>query len=161
MEKTIAKITKAELGFEDHGIFGFNIEFRLTQHMHQATGWYSLEGGSVDFIRHVLQAAGVERWDRLAGRTVFVLREDGIIKGIENLPTEPGNAFIFKEYFDLYAKKPLPLTERQKKLLAENPEFWAASVAVVVEKSEVGLVVFDEDGRHIKLDPAQIISKGA
>lgn len=60
----------------------------------------------MQFVRHLLRAAGAESWEQLVGRTVFVIREGdewGRAIGIENLPTEPGERFIFSELADQYA----------------------------------------------------------
>ncbi len=53
------------------------------------------------FIRGVLRAAGVRRWELVKGRTLFVLfeTEDWNAKpvGLAPLPTEPGETFYFSE----------------------------------------------------------------
>ena len=102
--KTIAKIIKAELGFEDHNIFGFNIDFKLDGIMHQGTGWYFLSnehGGPL--LESIMKAVGVQRWDQLVGKNVFVLHDEprGRITGIEKLPVESvGGRFVFKEFYE-------------------------------------------------------------
>jgi hypothetical protein len=52
----------------------------------------------------------------------------------------------------------MAMTPRMQKLLAENPEFWPGVIHIVVEQSEIGLVTFDADGRHIKVDPVQFLA---
>lgn len=111
-KQTIAKIKRADLGFEDHGIFGFNIEFALASSLRQSTGWYSLSneyGGP--FLEAILKAVGVHRWSELEGKTVFVLHEEdegyhGFIRGIEKLPTEDrGGRIVFDEFFQEHGIK--------------------------------------------------------
>lgn len=105
-KQTLAKIKRADLGFEGHEIFGFNIEFALSSIRYQSTGWYFLSnehGGP--FLEAILKAVGVRRWSELEGKTVFVLHEEdegyyGLIKGIEKLPTETsGGRLVFDEFF--------------------------------------------------------------
>lgn len=112
IKQTLAKIVRAEIGFEDHGIFGFNIEFRMGQSIHQGTGWYTLAnevGGKL--LEAIMQAVGVSRWRDLEGKTVFLLHEEdegynGLIKGIEKLPTESqGGLFLFDDFFEKHGIK--------------------------------------------------------
>jgi hypothetical protein len=106
----IAKITSTALGYEDHGIFTcvLHVDYGGTS---QGVGGYALDRydedkrvrvGSVygmEFIARILRAAGVERWEQLKGRTIFVVREHkgwgAKVLGICNLPTEPGEEFLF------------------------------------------------------------------
>lgn len=60
----------------------------------------------MQFVKHLLEAAGAESWEQLVGKTVFVIRQGGEwgrAIGIENLPTERGRRFIFEELADQYA----------------------------------------------------------
>ena len=123
-EAQIGKIESTMLGVEDHGILTAVLMFDLGT-SGQGTPGHALDGmvkhtrfagkyddgsgehsrvGSaygMEFIRRLLLACGVDRWEQLRGRTVFVLRDEGdpfgYIKGIRPLPTEGGQEFIFDE----------------------------------------------------------------
>ena len=97
----IARIESTSLGFEDHGI--------LTAWLHvtyggssQGIGGFALTHSAGSFIRGVLRACGVDKWEKLVGRTIYVLREDTSFQaravGIEPLPTEDGERFLFDEW---------------------------------------------------------------
>ena len=46
------------------------------------------------------KACGVQTWEKLVGRTIYVLTDPSRrVVGIENLPTEPGERFLFAEVF--------------------------------------------------------------
>jgi hypothetical protein len=70
-------------------------------------GDLDLENGRVgtaygmEFIRRLLLAFGVDQWEHIVGRTVFVLKDKGdrygYIKGIRPLPTEGGREFVFED----------------------------------------------------------------
>ena len=116
MHKEIAKIRRAYLGVEDHGILACSIDFDFGG-SGQGTGCYCLdepihdedgkfigrEGTAygMQFVAAVMRAAGVESWDKLEGRTVFALRDSegwgGKIIGIAPLPTEHGEEFLFED----------------------------------------------------------------
>lgn len=102
--REIAKIERTHLGLEDHGI--------LTGMLHvtyggsaQGVGGYDLRTGSAAavFIERTLRACGVRTWEALKGRTIYVLTDESRrVVGIENLPTEPGERFLFA---DIYAER--------------------------------------------------------
>ena len=76
-------IREARLGFEDHGILTFFLEIDFGGHA-QGFGGYTLGGGFTDAcLRGILEAVGVFNWHELAGKTVWVTREDGLIQSIE------------------------------------------------------------------------------
>lgn len=98
--ETIAKIERTSLGFEDHGI--------LTAYLHvsygtarQGVGGYDLRPDALPaavWIARVLEACGVREWEKLAGRTIYVLLDESRRPvGIAPLPTEPGRQFLFAE----------------------------------------------------------------
>lgn len=100
--KKLGKIENAEIGFEDHGIFGFHIDFRYGSNTMQGTGWYSLAnpyGG--ELLAEIMSAVGVSRWSKMVGKTVCVhIGENGLIAAIEKLPTEDlGGVFSFDSFF--------------------------------------------------------------
>jgi len=95
--KEIAKITSTHLGFEDHGIFTAMLHVTYGG-AGQGVGGYAIAGMAGEFITSLLRACGVDRWEKLVGRTVYVL-SDGRrrVVGVENLPTEPGGRFLFAD----------------------------------------------------------------
>lgn len=118
-ETEIGKITKTHLGYEGHGILtcGLQMDFGGAGQM---VGGYALDepikghGGIVEdrygtafgmeWIRRAMRAGGVESWEELPGRTLYVLRSKespGMkVLGLAPLPTEPGETFIFQELSD-------------------------------------------------------------
>ena len=96
----IAKIQSTFLGFEDHGI--------LTGFLHvtyggsgQGVGGYPIRARAGLYIQRTLKACGVSSWEKLVGRTIYVLTDETRrVVGIENLPTEPGERFLFTELED-------------------------------------------------------------
>lgn len=85
-----AKIKSAELGLEDHGILGWNIDFEGPS-WGQGSGWRGL-GFETAYGTHVINElvkfAG--RWNELPGKRVYVLREKdyGPIVGMSDLDGE-------------------------------------------------------------------------
>lgn len=105
MIEKIAKITKTHLGFEDHGAFTVAITANYGDGVfggipHMVLG----QEHGISFIKKFIRSAGVESWEELRGRTIMVIYEkdewSGSPIGIKNLPTEPGETFIFKELFE-------------------------------------------------------------
>jgi hypothetical protein len=113
--REIAKITSAFLGWEDHGIFTCVLMVDYG-HSGQGIGQYALDGYDdesgrrigtafgTEFLMRLMRACGVQDWNKLVGRTVYVVKEsDGWnakVLGIEPLPTEPGERFMFDELRD-------------------------------------------------------------
>ena len=120
----IGKVESTMLGVEDHGILtavlmfdfgasgqgtpGFGLDSHIKHTRYEGkyddgSGEHSRVGSAygMEFVRRLLLACGVDRWEDLKGRTVFVLRDDGdpygYIKGIRPLPTERGTEFIFDD----------------------------------------------------------------
>lgn len=116
--KEIGKITETSLGWEDHGILTAYLRMDFGS-SGQVVGGYMLDAPQRDekdqflgrqgtaygmeWIRRAMQACGVDSWEKVKGRTIFVLREErfGQPVGIAPLPTEPGTPFIFKELNEL------------------------------------------------------------
>jgi hypothetical protein len=113
--REIGKVTDTELGWESHGIL--TVYLRMDYgHSGQSIGGYCLdkpihEDGAfkgrigsaygMEFVRRLIKACGVEKWEDVKGRTVFVLREsdrlNAKVLGVENLPTERGERFLFSD----------------------------------------------------------------
>jgi len=102
--RTIAKVERTFLGFEDHGI--------LTAFLHvsygtggggQGIGGFDLRVRGGRFLERLLKACGVDSWEQLKGRTFYALAESygDVVRGVEPLPTERGERFIFA---DLWAE---------------------------------------------------------
>lgn len=98
MEEQIAKIESTDLGPEHYWEFAVNISFSYGAGGGQGTGFLNISGPKgAEFLRRLLWACGTDRWEKLVGRTVYVLRdEQGFIRGVKPLPTEPGREFIFE-----------------------------------------------------------------
>lgn len=112
--KEIAKIESTMLGYEDHGILSTML-FVNYGGSSQGVGGYALDSydkeakrriGTAygcEFIIRTMKACGVDSWEKVKGRTIYVLKENdswGKVLGIENLPTERGNRFIFADLFE-------------------------------------------------------------
>lgn len=122
MKKQIGKITSTMLGVEDHGIFSASLVmdyggsgqsiggFSLDEPF-QINGRHAGRRGTAEgheFIIRLMRACGVSRWEALPGRTIYVLHDvaedapllgSSRVVGVENLPTEPGERFIFADAF--------------------------------------------------------------
>ncbi len=109
----IAKIRSTHLGREDHGIFTAILDLDYGG-SGQGAGTYALDeydeetherhgtAGGMDFIIGILDACGVDSWEKVAGRTVLALREEGYhgkVVGLKPLPTEGGKQFLFADAF--------------------------------------------------------------
>lgn len=105
--QTLARATKADLGFEDHDIFGFNIEFRLSESGYQASGWRFLSNpGGGPLLEAVLNVFNARRWSGIVGTTIYVLYDpadgyNGFIKGFEALPFDGGARLVFEEFYEV------------------------------------------------------------
>lgn len=105
MNEQLAKVNRADLGFEDHNIFGVNIDFNYGG-SGQGTGWYSLKGEwGTEFLKRTLQACSVREWKDLPGRQVYVIRSsddwDAKVVGIKPLPFDKGKEFLFSDLDNL------------------------------------------------------------
>ena len=115
MRRELAKIKATSLGYEDHGIFTayLTVDYAVGT---QGVGGYALDRydkpndrriGTAyghEWIIRVLRACGVDRWEKLVGRTIWVLQDESKpagfgnkVIGIENLETEPGERFLFAD----------------------------------------------------------------
>ena len=111
--REIAKIEDAFLGYEDHGILTIILTLRYGGGSGQGAGMYALDqydedaGHRVghrslgDFVIGVLRATGSRNWSEVEGKTVFAIKDSDSygarVIGIEPLPTEPGERFMFDE----------------------------------------------------------------
>lgn len=112
MHKEIAKIESTSLGTEDHGIFTAMLRVNYGGSS-QSIGGYSLDeydpdlkrrvgtAFGLEFIKRVLGVCGVTEWEKIKGRTIFVLRQsEGFgakVLGIASLPTEGNETFLFQD----------------------------------------------------------------
>jgi hypothetical protein len=107
----IAKIERTTLGYEDHGICTVFLHLSFGS-SGQGAGGYALDeydpsvkrrigtAYGMEFIIRTLRACGVDEWSKLKGLTIYALRkkdEPHQVAGIEPLPTEKGERFIFAE----------------------------------------------------------------
>jgi len=110
-EKTLAKVRAAWIGREDHGILTIGIDFDYGSSGQGLPGvaldaWDSDkkrrvgDARSIDYINAILDAFGVDRFDKIQGRTIYALRDpgwNGLIRGLEPLPTEKGARIILSD----------------------------------------------------------------
>jgi hypothetical protein len=120
VRRDVAKITDTFLGWEDHGRLTvvLTVDYGGSA---QGVGGYALdeplfEDGrfvrrvgtayGMEFVAQVMRACGVDRWEAVKGRTVYVLQDldegdlswgTSKVLGIEPLPTERGVPFIFDD----------------------------------------------------------------
>lgn len=125
MRRDIAKITSTMLGYEDHGILTCYLTVDYGSGGCQGVGGYGMDmpirddddrfvkrvgtAYGMEFVCRIIKACGVETWEQVKGRTIFVLQdlpEDASawgtsrVIGIENLPTERGERFIFADLYE-------------------------------------------------------------
>lgn len=84
------KISNTFIGYEDHGIFAWNIDFEFPG-SGQGTGMRGMVNEvSIKYLANVIEIAGVRQWEHVRGRSLLVLRENkyGPILGILNAETE-------------------------------------------------------------------------
>lgn len=99
--REVGRVTEVSLGFEDHGIFGFDIEFEYADGTFQGTGWYGFGTGPATIIRSIMNSFGVTEWTKIADRTVWVHRKEGRIMGWEPLMSrDGGRPLMLAELFD-------------------------------------------------------------
>ncbi len=77
MRTVNAVITGTTLGPEGHGILSAILTLDYGDGTAQGFGGYNLTRCCGTFVRRVLEVAGVDCWEKLAGRAVRVKREDG------------------------------------------------------------------------------------
>lgn len=84
----LATVNSFDVGFEDHGIFAWNVDFDFGG-SHQGTGWrgFGTEGDTARPIKEVLQVLGVGRLALAKGSRVYTLRQEryGAIQGLLNI----------------------------------------------------------------------------
>lgn len=101
----LGTINYTHIGPEDHGIFSVNVDFSFGG-SGQGTGHYSLgEHGEYlgTFVKNFLDVVGVDEWEKLRGRSVFVLRRaddgwGGTIKGF--VKQDMSRHMIIRDTFD-------------------------------------------------------------
>ena len=121
--KEIAKAREVWVGYEDHGLLTATVEF-------DGGGWGQSIGlmifGSVDetraepghwdrshangmaFIKRLLDAFGVDRLDKIRGKTVLVTHTHVEILRIDPLPTEKGKPFDIKGWRESLDREEVP-----------------------------------------------------
>ncbi|KKL69476.1 hypothetical protein LCGC14_2114580 [marine sediment metagenome] len=120
MFERIGKIESTMLGFEDHGIPTFYLQFDFGGER-QGFGGYAwgednkelkqIEGtaAGADLILSILKACGVDTWEEIAGKTMFALYDSEhygqTIKGIKALPFEDGGTFLIREWQEKWFPK--------------------------------------------------------
>lgn len=103
VEWKIAKITDTFLGFEDHGVFTLSVTLDYGGSF-QGTPMFSYASHAETYpdsklhehLLGVLGAAGVDRWEKLRGRTIYALSGYTQVYALKPLPTEKGTEFWFR-----------------------------------------------------------------
>jgi hypothetical protein len=105
----IGTVVDMFLGFEDHGIFSWNLDIDYGNGNGQGTGHRAL-GGNKKFghrsdysmithyvILHLLHVAGVNQWEELRGKQLLFIKKEkyGLIVGISSL--NGSRSFFFEE----------------------------------------------------------------
>lgn len=117
-EQRIAKIDSSFIGFEDHGLLTVTLGFDYGS-SHQGIGgrafgsmtedepekWQLGHEMGMDFIRRLLLACGVDQWERIKGRTVFVTCDWSNVYRIDPLPTEKGEAFDIEAWAESFTAR--------------------------------------------------------
>lgn len=117
--RSVAKVERTTLGYEDHGILTCFLHLSYGTGGAQGAGGYALDeydktlerrvgtAYGCEFLIRLMRACGVDEWSKLKGRTVYAVRDgDGFgatVIGIEPLPTEPGEAFMFADLKEMAA----------------------------------------------------------
>lgn len=112
MHERIAKVTKAFLGKEDHGIWTAMLDVNYGG-SGQGIGGYALDAYDeasgkrigtafgMQWIMSCCEALGVRSWGEIEGKTILVFTEDegysSKVIGIGPLPTERGRKFLFAD----------------------------------------------------------------
>lgn len=118
-EWKIAKIKRAFLGYEDHGILTCMLDldyggsgqgaggYGLDEPIKDEDGKFLRRRGSaygMEYVARLMKACGVRSWDKMVGRTVYALSDWGKVYAIKPLPTEKGEEFVFdslrEEFFE-------------------------------------------------------------
>lgn len=98
-----ARITRTMLGYEDHGIFTCSLAFEWGGGSQSAPGYSFGKGDDLDkagaYVRRVLAVVGASRWEDVAGRSVYVLRADRMIRGIASVDDDGQRVFIAADLF--------------------------------------------------------------
>jgi hypothetical protein len=106
MERKNAKITDTFLGWEDHGIFTFMLGLDYGG-VHQGAGQLCLgndkgvHARTGELISAILRTVGVDQWEKLPGRYVIAICDEGwngLVRGIA--PVLGGDDLIFAEMFE-------------------------------------------------------------
>lgn len=98
-EKELGVISALEVGFEDHGIFGFNLAIDFGT-AHQGTGWYALK--SVKPLIELYRFLGIDRAERAKGIYLLVERDSrfGPIVALSRPVVDGGAHIALKDLFD-------------------------------------------------------------
>lgn len=116
-----AKIQEAKLMFEDHGCLVMNLymvhsgghqAFGAINLMNRATKQFERTGGNVTgwYIKRVFDVCEVDSFDELAGKTVRIKEENGLIRAIGNIIKEDW----FEPAVDFARPQPEPEPEPEK-----------------------------------------------
>jgi len=143
MRTQIAKITKTFLGAgeDTRGIFTANLTVDYGG-SGQRIGDYVFNrddsGFTAGFIKGILDAAGVESWEQLVGRTILVLTDtdtdewNAPVLGIAPLPTERGTQFLFADLVAAHTTR-RAISDSVLTRLEEGEEYAPVETSTVAE----------------------------
>lgn len=108
---TLATVRKADLGYDDHGIFTAYVHLQLEDGFSQAFGGWGLDDydpaqgrrvatlEGMQFIIELMRTVGVSEWGQLVGRTVYALHlpsaQTGTIEGVASSPAHVTHKRVF------------------------------------------------------------------
>jgi len=114
--KELALIERTSLGYEDHGILTAWLHVAYEESSSgQGIGGYALDdykgergkgrrvgtAWGCEYIARTMKAVGVQTWEDLKGKRVWVLKESGDwhakVVGIEGLRSMGGHRFLFSD----------------------------------------------------------------
>lgn len=111
-KKELARVERAEMYIEEHGILTFFLDLDKESGMQQGFGGYSLDGydeklkrrigtdAGMDFVLQMLQIFHVDRLEKIKGKMCYALYDSGSsrIIGIETLKIDGGKQFVIKDW---------------------------------------------------------------
>lgn len=100
----LARIKSTFLGTEDHGIFTASLQLDYGDAA-QAAGQYDLRhsDAAFHFVAGVCRVLGVDRWEKVVGRDVYALVDNGgrgAVRGLRSLPFVGKAEFLFASMYE-------------------------------------------------------------
>lgn len=98
----LAVVESTFLGVEDHGIFTGTLRLRYDTSSGQGAGSYDLRHSDAGFkfVANVNKVCGAESWEKVPGCMLIALIQDGLVRGLRQVPTRGTFSFMFKDMYD-------------------------------------------------------------